>query len=294
MRKFDRDWRVRVFTRQKAGEAFTAASIGSSRLPDRIDSRGKMGNKGTKMKSKTLAPMNNLILYSALLSIAIPFSDFAAESVSQGDYPDPERFAGDIEAFEAADQTSPPPKDAVLCIGSSSMRKWHGTIQRDLAPLTIIPRGFGGSNMNDVLFFADRIVLPYQPRAIVLYEGDNDIAEGVAPEKIKDTFLKLVEKIHNPLPDTRFYILSIKPSISRWKLWPQMQAANQMIQQTCEADPRLTYVDVASGMLDSSGRPKADIFVEDELHMNAKGYVIWRDILRPVLIQKELEHETGQ
>ncbi len=171
------------------------------------------------------------------------------------------------------------------------MRGWHKTIKNDLAPLTLIPRGFGGSNMNDALHYADRIVLPYKPRAVVLYEGDNDTAQGVSPKRIADTFQKLADKIHGELPECRIYFLAIKPSISRWHMWPRMKEANGLIATKCTKDKRLTFVDVASGMLDDKGTPEKTIFKKDNLHMTRDGYVIWRDTLKPILIESELQFE---
>jgi len=171
------------------------------------------------------------------------------------------------------------------------MRGWHETIRTDLAPLTIIPRGFGGSNMNDALYYADRIVLPYKPRAVVLYEGDNDIAQGIYPSKIADTFIDLVKKIHIELPQCRIYFLSIKPSISRWKMWGKMEESNGLIAKECAKDNKLMYVDVASAMLNEAGNPKEEIFLADNLHMNKLGYEIWTTILKPILLEAELRYE---
>ena len=224
------------------------------------------------------------------LSILLVMSKSALSNDKE--YSSPKRFEKVIKAFEKEDSGTLPPIDAILCIGSSSMKGWHKTIKDDLSPLTIIPRGFDGSNMNDALFYSDRIVVPYKPRAIVIYEGDNDIAQGISPTKIRDTFLTFVEKIHAELPKTRIYFISIKPSISRWKMWPQMKEANRFIAKVCTKDKQLTYVDVASGMFDSEGQVKSDIFLKDNLHMNRKGYVIWRDILKPILIKTELLFEN--
>lgn len=204
---------------------------------------------------------------------------------------DPARFEESIQRFEAADGEQPPPMGAIVCIGSSSIRGWHETIQSDLAPLTIIPRGFGGSNMNDALHYADRIVLPYRPRAIVLYEGDNDIAQGIKPKTIADTFRLFVEKIQDELPECRIYFLSIKPSIKRWHLWPKMKKANRLIAAACSEDKQLTYVDVASTMLDDEGNPRVEIFQEDDLHMTRAGYILWQSALKPILIDAELQYE---
>ena len=110
------------------------------------------------------------------------------------EYPDPNRFEEAILHFESLDSITFPPENAIVCVGSSSMRGWTGTITKDLAPLTVIPRGFGGSNMNDALYFSDRIILKYKPRAIVLYEGDNDIALGISPEIILEKFQEFAEK----------------------------------------------------------------------------------------------------
>jgi len=234
-----------------------------------------------------------LRIYYALLCSVLVAGPALAQGADSGEkeYPSPERFEDAILAFEMADEEQMPPKKAIVCIGSSSMRGWHEGIYDDLAPLTIIPRGFGGSNMNDVLYYADRIVLPYKPRAVILYEGDNDIAQGIAPAKILQTFRAFVDKIHAEHPKARVYFLSIKPSISRWHMWSRMQEANALIAEECEDDKRLSYIDVAAGMLDDEGKPRADIFKEDKLHMNRNGYEIWRDILRPVIIRAEWPHE---
>ena len=210
-----------------------------------------------------------------------------------GTYSDPARYEDRIAKFETGDAKAFPPKGAILCIGSSSMGGWHRMIREDLAPLTVIPRGFGGSNMNDVVHYADRVVLPYKPRAILLYEGDNDIALGVPPDTVMARFETLVSMVHEELPETRFYVLSVKPSISRWTMWPMMVETNRLMQARCGSDPRFIYVDIATPMLDEKGEPKADIFKEDNLHMVRKGYEIWRDAVRPVLVEAEMEFELG-
>ncbi len=208
------------------------------------------------------------------------------------EYGSPERFEKAIQRFEAMDKKQAPPQGALVGVGSSSMAIWSETIQNDLAPLTIIPRGFGGSNMNDALYYADRIVLPYKPRAILVYEGDNDVAQGISPKMIASTFSKFVEKVHKQLPTCRIYFLSIKPSIKRWRLWPMMKEANRLISRKCAEDKRLTFVDLASGMLNDEGKPRKNIFNKDNLHMKREGYVIWRDSLRPILMKSELRYEV--
>lgn len=233
-----------------------------------------------------------LITYIAFTIGILSTPAYAKGNYSGKDYPDPStRFVKTIEKFEMADAKKMPPEGAIVCIGSSSMRGWHTTIKDDLDPLTIIPRGFGGSNMNDALYYSDRIVIPYKPRAIVVYEGDNDVAQKVSPEQIADTTRAFVKKTHAALPDCRIYFLSIKPSIRRWDMWPKMVETNKLIEEICAEDDRLTYIDIATVMLDEKGIPKKDIFKKDDLHMTRGGYILWRDQVRPVLIEKELKFE---
>lgn len=218
---------------------------------------------------------------AAVTTVAGVAADGAAYSAA---YPDPDRFAGDIAAFAAADSLSPPPPGETLCIGSSSMRMWGPTIARDLAPLTVVPRGFGGSTMYDVLHFAGRIVLPCQPGTILLYEGDNDIDFGVTPEEFLATFRAFVAVVHRELPDTKIYVLSIKPSGTRWHKWPAMRTANELLTAECAADPGLTYIDVATPMLGQDGSPREELFLPDRLHMNATGYEVWTREVRETML----------
>jgi lysophospholipase L1-like esterase len=214
-----------------------------------------------------------------------------ALSTAASPYPDPLRFAADIEAFTAADLIASPAAGGVLCIGSSSLRFWHGTMVDDLQPLTLIPRGFGGSTMLDVLFYSDRIVVPYRPRAILVYEGDNDLEAGVSPARFLATVQQFLEVVRATLPDTRVYLMSVKPSPSRRRFWPQMQQANAMLDELCAADPGLTYLDVATPMLGDDGQPRAELFLADNLHLNALGYAVWTKVVRDGMVTIEAARE---
>ncbi len=227
----------------------------------------------------------NKIIYLVLIW-AVGGSALYAQG--RGEYLDPTRFEEYVRYIEQRDSISMPPAGEVVCTGSSSMRMWQGTIREDLAPLTIIPRGFGGSTMHDLLYYADRLVVKYMPRAILVYEGDNDIAVGVSPKKILKETERFVEMIHQKLPGTRIYFLAIKPSLARWKMWSAMEKTNSLITDMCATDSLLTYIDIASPMLGVDGKPLKDIFFPDGLHMNRKGYLIWRDVVRPVLVKREL------
>lgn len=238
-----------------------------------------------------------MVIAKALFRMAFPIAALAftgqvSAETQEKAYPDPARFEERILKFEQADANQMPPPGAVVCVGSSSMGGWHKHIAEDLTPLTVIPRGFGGSNFNDLMFYSDRIVLKYRPRAILVYEGDNDTAHGIAPEKTATMFASFVSKVHEDLPDCRIYFLAIKPSISRWKIWPEMEKANRLIEAQCRSDDRLNYIDIASGMLGDDGTPRPEIFLDDNLHMNRKGYEGWRDAVRPVLVAQEAGFET--
>jgi len=225
-----------------------------------------------------------------LLTLFLPLF-FTCSAIAEAPYPDPERFRQNIEQFLAQENTARPPKNAIVALGSSSMLGWHGRIAEDLAPLSIIPRGFGGSNMYDARYFLKELVLRHKPRAVMLYEGDNDAALGASTEQVMQHFIAIVHTLHTELPDTRLYIFAVKPSIARWNIWPAMLNINEALKSFSETDPLITYVDVATPMLGDDGRPIESIFVADMLHMNDRGYDIWRDAVRPVVYAAEKSFE---
>ncbi len=197
------------------------------------------------------------------------------------------RWAKEIGAFEAADKTNPPPKDAVLFIGSSSIKRWTN-VAAAFPDYRVINRGFGGSQLADSAAFIGRIVTPYQPRLVLLYAGDNDIASGKSPETVLDDFKAFAAKIHAALPRTRIAYIAIKPCPSREKFLAQVKTANRLIREYCATDNRLLFVDVFTPMLNAEGRPRAELCVKDMLHLNAEGYQLWAAILKPVLDQYAL------
>ena len=221
--------------------------------------------------------LRTLLLLLGLLST----HSFAA------DYSDPARWDYIVGGFALEDEIVDRDKGGIVATGSSSMRFWHNRIEDDLAPLPIIPRGFGGSNMNDVLHHIQTLVLNHEPRAILLYEGDNDVAQGIEPDKIISTFKAFINRVHAELKHTRIYILSIKPSISRKAMWPTMVNVNKKLEQLTTSDDRLIYIDVATPMLNEDGSIREDLFVTDMLHMNQKGYDIWRSTVAPIIVNRE-------
>ncbi len=228
---------------------------------------------------------------SACGSVPVAETAPSPPPAEEPNWPDPTRFEDAIAEFEQQDAEEFPPPGAILAIGSSSMRGWHGTIQRDLGfeevlgegRLRFIPRGFGGSFISDVIHYADRIVLPYEPVAILLYEGDNDVTYGIEPEDIAAAYVEFFEMVHEELPDTRIFVLSVKPSPARWDVWPQMQETNELLEDICGQDERLIFIDVATPMLGEDGEPREELYLSDMLHMNEEGYRVWTEAVRPVL-----------
>jgi lysophospholipase L1-like esterase len=195
--------------------------------------------------------------------------------------PDPSRFEAEIKAFEAWDRQNSFPPRAVLFVGSSSIRKWQTA--EGIPDLPVINRGFGGAHVSEVNHFAERIVFKYSPRVIVFYAGDNDIADGKSPEQVFHDFQTFAELVHSRLPETRLIYLPIKPSLARWGKWTQMQATNSLAEAFARDHVWITYLDTATPMLGDDGQPRPELFAEDGLHMNAEGYRLWNEKLRPVL-----------
>jgi lysophospholipase L1-like esterase len=194
-----------------------------------------------------------------------------------------DRWEADMLKFEAQDAAAPPPKNGVVFIGSSSIGRWNLADAFPSLGAAAINRGFGGSFMADAVRYVDRIVVPYQPRTVVLYEGDNDLTTLTA-EQIGQQFGQFVDKVHTALPAARIIVISIKPSVRRWEFVDKMRAANALIKKQCEGKPFLTYVDVETPMLGADGKPRPELYVEDNLHMSAEGYKIWTALLQPLLV----------
>ncbi len=140
-----------------------------------------------------------------------------------------------------------------------------------------------GSQYSDLIQYADRIIIPYKPKLVVLYSGDNDINRGKTPEQVAADFKTLVGLIHKQLPETRVAFISIKPSLSRWKMVGEMRAANDLVKSYIATDKRLVYIDVFTPMLGPDGKPRAELLVEDGLHPSAQGYALWKSVIEPYL-----------
>lgn len=191
-------------------------------------------------------------------------------------------FAKEIRAFEAADARKAPPKNAVLFIGSSSIRFWK-TLAQDFPDWPVINRGFGGSEISDSVRYADRIAIPYHPRQIVMYAGDNDLAAGKSPQRVLADFKAFVDEIHAALPDVPIHFIAIKPCTLRWKLIDKVRRANRLIEDYAAGQKNVDYVDIFTPMLGPDGKPRKDLLKADGLHPSRKCYELWASIIRPRL-----------
>jgi lysophospholipase L1-like esterase len=196
-------------------------------------------------------------------------------------------FYSEIQHFEKMDSIHFPLKHAILFLGSSSFRKWTNVAEA-FPGYPVINRGFGGSTFPDAIRYLDKIVFPYQPRQILIYEGDNDLASSdkITPDSVLNRFRKLFFLIRQKLPNTNVAYVSIKPSPSRERLMPEMAKANSLIKDFLKNKKNASFIDVYHAMLNKDGQPDKSIFLEDELHMNAKGYAIWQKIIEPYLLKK--------
>ncbi len=193
-------------------------------------------------------------------------------------------FWNDIQAFKKQDSAQQPSTGAILFIGSSSFTNWRD-VQTYFPDRTIINRGFGGSSLPHLILYADDLIDPYQPRQIVIYCGENDLAasDTVSAQTVVSRFQQLFGIIRAKQPKVPVVFISIKPSPSRQHLMPKMVEANEAIKKFLKKQRNTQYVDVYHLMLMPGGQPREELFVGDRLHMNAQGYAIWQKALQPVL-----------
>ncbi|MBK9139313.1 MAG: hypothetical protein IPM17_11220 [Verrucomicrobia bacterium] len=203
-------------------------------------------------------------------------------NVSAADTAGPERWAGEIAAFEAADRESPPTPGGVVFVGSSSIRLWK-TLAEDFPGARPINRGFGGSHIADCVHYFDRLVGVHQPRLVVFYCGSNDLAAGKKPEDVAADFRAFCARLHAAAPEARLIVTSIKLTPARWHLREPIAFANALLAAHCAGDPRRTFLDLNPFVLTPDGTPREDLYVADRLHLNAAGYAVWREHLRPLV-----------
>jgi lysophospholipase L1-like esterase len=222
---------------------------------------------------------------SRRLGSAVLAAVFCASSLSlhaqEAQRLDPDRWEPAIQAFEAKDRVSPQPKGQIVFVGASSIVRWN--LAEYFPDLKAINRGFGGSFMADSARYASRIVTPYQPRIVVLYPGENDIARGVKAEAVAASFQEFMKTVHAALPATRVLVIGLKPTPARWEFMDEMRKTNTRFQAICQAAQPCTYISVEKEMLGANQEPRPELFVADRQHLSPEGYKIWTAIVRPHL-----------
>jgi lysophospholipase L1-like esterase len=191
------------------------------------------------------------------------------------------KWESDIQKFEKQDETNPWPKHPILFVGSSTIRMWK--VKESFPGLPVLNRGFGGSEIHDVVIYFNRIVARYHPSTIVFYSGDNDLWAGKTPAQVERDMQQFIDLTRQKTPDAKLIVIAIKPSIARWRLIDQIRETNQQIRQMVESDPKGVFINVESQLLGENEKPRPELFRADGLHLNDKGYAILNDAVRPYL-----------
>jgi lysophospholipase L1-like esterase len=219
------------------------------------------------------------LIHLSVAAVLVVFSSLAARGQQAHDS---SRWEKAIAAFEAEDKTNPPPKGALLFIGSSTIVRWK-TLAQDYPEHKVINRGFGGSQIADSVNFADRIIIPYSPRAVFLRAGGNDLNAGKSVDQVFKDYQGFVAKIQAKLPETDIFFIGLSPSVARWKQHEQEKELNKLVQDYIAGKPRLKYIETYDMVLGADGQPRPELFVEDKLHFNEAGNKLLAERVRPYL-----------
>lgn len=221
----------------------------------------------------------------ALAAVLVTLSSVAGQlSARASDDALAQALGAQVDRFVAADRVAPPPHCQVLFVGSSSIVMWKETLVSDMAPIPVINRGFGGSHIEYINRWFDKIVAPYQPRAIVFYAGENDLDAGKSVGRVVTDFREFMARKTEALGATPVYFISVKPSKLRFAELPGQRKVNAVVRALAASRNDLYYVDVATSMLEK-GKPK-DIYLSDGLHMSREGYAIWSSAVRQAMLPR--------
>lgn len=221
-----------------------------------------------------------LLLLSLCAGSVVPA--LASQPPAEKPFADPKRFENDIQAYLKSDKETPPPSESILFIGSSIFRQW-AHLKEQMTPLPVFNRAFGGSQTNDILYYMDKIVLPYRPKIIVYYCGSNDINDSHQPQGIFDRFKRFSDRVKEALPDTQVYYVSINRAPQKKDHWDWVDAANTLAKSYCETTPKRGYIDVNPALFDAEGKPRMELYQDDRLHFKPEAYVEFTKIIRPVI-----------
>lgn len=237
--------------------------------------------------------MKALFRSFVLLMLGLTAASAAEEVLS--DKSSMAKIMGLYQKVLAGAQQSPPAPGSVICIGSSHMQFWK-SVPADLAPLTVRNFGVGGSRMSHAAeLFVDHLVIPFKPRAVILYEGSNDINAGTKPEEVLANFQKLHRKLHAALPEARLYVLSVVPSPGkRFEKIADLRKANALIAQECASQPWMKFIDITEPLIGADGKPRAELFIPEDIHMLPAGYAVWKSVIAPVVVPAEKPYEDAK
>lgn len=222
--------------------------------------------------------------YPALASfLLVLLTTRAAEPAAAPSAPhDFAKWEKEVAAYEAADRANPPRKGAIIFTGASTMRRWT-TLAQDFPNHPVLNRGVGGSEIEDITHFAERIIFPHAPRAIFFRSGGNDIFHGKSPEQAFADYKAFVALVHKRLPATDIFWVSQNPTAARESQWPKEKELNRLVAEFGRGKPHLHYVDVADMVLGADGKPDLSLFVADKLHFSPAGYKLFAERIRPHL-----------
>ena len=219
---------------------------------------------------------NNLMtgICTALVSVICLSTCFSVQAQ------DPLRFQSQVENLLESKQHTPGAH--IIFTGSSSIKMWE-TLSEDFPEYQVANKGFGGSHMSDLNYFLDDLVLSSAPCQVFIYEGDNDLNSGKSPDQIIEVAQSIIDQIYRADSTIDIVLIAAKPSVSRWHLREKYEALNMAFSSLAEENKRVTFADVWTPALDAEGEVLKDIFLSDNLHMNAKGYANWKKVLGPLL-----------
>jgi lysophospholipase L1-like esterase len=237
------------------------------------------------MKTLSISKSIGCLLATCLVAGVI----HAQETVQR---PDPKRFAKEIEKFAQLDKATPTAQGGIVFTGSSSIRLWKTT--EAFPDLPVLNRGFGGSVANDLVFYFDKVVTPYEPKILVVYTGSNDLNAKLTVQDVLADYTKFLGMVHEKLPATKVIVNSVKTSIKRWDQYESVKQLNVALEAWCQGKDWIRWVEATSHLLGSDGTPRPEIFREDKLHLNDKGYAEWNAIIRPVLQEEWTKRKGSQ
>ena len=233
----------------------------------------------------------------SLVLAALAASAFAEESAANAltDKSSSAKVMAKYEKVLAAARKDPPAPGGIICIGSSHMEFWK-TVTDDLAPLTVHNFGIGGSRMPQAAeYFIENLAIAFKPRAVILYEGSNDLSAGTKPETVLANFQKLHVKLHAALPETRLYVIGIVPSPGkRFEKFDDIRKTNDLLRKECATQPWMKFIDTTTPLLGADGQPRPECFIPGNIHMLPAGYAVWKSAIAPVVVPAEKAFEKSR